>query len=111
MSLTIVPLMMSSSACKDHAWSLGSLLLLIIGGLIIGFLGRVLAPGDRDSIPLWLTLVVGVLGILIGNWLYVDVFGGKCATTGVDWIRHLVQIVTAAVLVVIAAGVTGRRRV
>src|SRR6476469_3076322 len=107
-STTVVPMALSG-AC-NQAWGLGSLILLIIGGLIIGFLGRVLAPGDRDSIPLWLTLVVGVAGILIGTWLYVDVFGGKCATGGVDWIRHLVQIITAAVLVVITAGMAGRRR-
>jgi len=42
--------------------------------------------------------------------LYVDVFGGKCATSGVDWLRHIVQIITAAVLVMIAATATGRSR-
>ena len=51
-----------------------------------------------------------IVGILLGNWLYVDVFSGKCATSGVDWLRHIVQIITAAVLVMIAATATGRRR-
>ena len=76
----------------------------------VGLLGKFLAPGSRDNIPLWLTIVCGIVGILLGNWLYVDVFGGKCATSGVDWLRHIVQIITAAVLVVIAAGLTGRSR-
>jgi uncharacterized membrane protein YeaQ/YmgE (transglycosylase-associated protein family) len=107
---TALPMGMSSSACDSHAWDLGSLLLLLIGGIIIGLLGKFLAPGSRDNIPLWLTIVCGIVGILLGNWLYVDVFGGKCATSGVDWLRHIVQIITAAVLVVIAAGVTGRSR-
>jgi uncharacterized membrane protein YeaQ/YmgE (transglycosylase-associated protein family) len=107
---SIIALAMSSSACDNHAWSLGSLIILLIGGVIIGLLGKFVAPGSRDNIPLWLTVVCGIGGILLGNWLYVDVFGGKCATSGVDWLRHIVQIITAAVLVMIAATATGRSR-
>jgi uncharacterized membrane protein YeaQ/YmgE (transglycosylase-associated protein family) len=107
---SIIPLAMTSSACDNHAWSLGSLIILLIGGVIIGLLGKFLAPGSRDNIPLWLTVLCGIVGILLGNWLYVDVFGGKCATSGVDWLRHIVQIITAAVLVMIAATATGRSR-
>ena len=80
--VTIVPMALTSSACDNHAWSLGSLIVLLIGGVIIGLLGKFVAPGSRDSIPLWLTVVCGIAGILLGNWLYVDVFGGKCATSG-----------------------------
>ena len=81
---------------------------VIVMGIIIGVLGKFVAPGNRDNIPIWLTIVCGIVGILLGNWLYVDVFGGKCATSGVDWLRHIVQIITAAILVVIAAAATGR---
>ena len=107
---TVIPMALTSRACDDHAWSVGSLILLLIGGIIIGLLGKFVAPGSRDNIPLWLTVLCGVVGILLGNWLYVDVFGGKCATSGVDWLRHIVQILTAAVLVMVAASVTGRSR-
>jgi len=108
--MTMLPLLMTSSACQNHAWHLGSLIILLIGGVIIGVLGKLLAPGNRDQIPFWLTVACGIAGILLGNWLYVDVFGGKCATSGIDWLRHIVQIVTAAVLVMIAASLTGRSR-
>ena len=107
---TALPTAMTSRACDNHAWDLGSLILLLVGGVIIGLLGKFLAPGSRDNIPLWLTVVCGIVGILLGNWLYVDVFNGKCATSGVDWLRHIVQILTAAVLVAIAATATGRSR-
>lgn len=107
---TIAPMALTSSACDKHAWSLGSLVILLIGGVVIGLLGKLLAPGSRDNIPLWLTVVCGIVGILLGNWLYVDVLGGTCATSGIDWLRHLVQIITAAVLVAIAATATGRSR-
>jgi uncharacterized membrane protein YeaQ/YmgE (transglycosylase-associated protein family) len=107
---TISPMALTSSACDNHAWSVGSLVILLIGGVIIGLLGKLVAPGSRDNIPLWLTVACGIVGILLGNWLYVDVFGGTCATSGVDWLRHIVQIIPAAVLVAIAATATGRSR-
>jgi uncharacterized membrane protein YeaQ/YmgE (transglycosylase-associated protein family) len=61
------------------------------------------APGNRDNIPLWLTIVCGIVGVLIGyGWL-----GG---TKGIDWLAFFVSIIFAAVLVMIAATVTGRSR-
>jgi len=76
---------------------------VIVMGIIIGLLGKFVAPGDRDNIPLWLTVVCGIVGVLIGyGWL-----GG---TSGIDWLAFLVSIVFAAILVMIAATVTGRAR-
>jgi uncharacterized membrane protein YeaQ/YmgE (transglycosylase-associated protein family) len=40
----------------------------IIAGLIIGLLAKLVVPG-RQNIPLWLTVALGVVGALIGNWL------------------------------------------
>jgi uncharacterized membrane protein YeaQ/YmgE (transglycosylase-associated protein family) len=88
----------------------GEIVSLIIGGIIIGLLGKFFAPGNRDKIPLWLTLVCGIGGIFLGNFLYVDVFDYKADTIGFDWWRHLWQVAVAAVLVVVAAGVTGRSK-
>ena len=42
---------------------------VIIAGIIIGLLGKFVAPGDRDNIPLWLTVVCGVGGVIIGYHL------------------------------------------
>jgi uncharacterized membrane protein YeaQ/YmgE (transglycosylase-associated protein family) len=82
---------------------------VIVAGIIIGLLGKFVAPGDRDNIPLWLTVVCGVGGVLIGY--YVAAALGVEATSGIDWIRWIVSIGVAAVLVVIAAAVTGRGKV
>jgi uncharacterized membrane protein YeaQ/YmgE (transglycosylase-associated protein family) len=79
---------------------------VLIAGLIIGLLGKFVAPGDRDNIPLWLTLLCGIGGVLIGY--YVAAALGVEATKGIDWIRWIISIVLAAILVVIAATVTGR---
>jgi uncharacterized membrane protein YeaQ/YmgE (transglycosylase-associated protein family) len=80
---------------------------VLVAGLIIGLLGKFVAPGDRDNIPLWLTVLCGIGGVLIGY--YVAAALGVEATRGVDWIRWIISIIVAAVLVMIAASVTGRR--
>jgi len=80
---------------------------VIVAGIIIGLLGKFFAPGNRDNIPLWLTVVCGIGGVLIGYYLAAAL--GVEATRGIDWIRWIISIIVAAVLVVIAASVTGRR--
>jgi uncharacterized membrane protein YeaQ/YmgE (transglycosylase-associated protein family) len=79
---------------------------VIIAGIIIGLLGKFVAPGDKDNIPIWLTIVCGIGGVLIG-WFIYDALGGD-TNSGVDWVRWIVAILVAAVLVVIASTVTGR---
>jgi uncharacterized membrane protein YeaQ/YmgE (transglycosylase-associated protein family) len=80
---------------------------VIIAGIIIGLLGKFFAPGDRDNIPLWLTVLCGIGGVLIGYYLAAAL--GVDETRGIDWIRWIISIVVAAILVVIAATITGRR--
>ena len=79
---------------------------VIIAGIIIGLLGKFFAPGNRDNIPLWLTVLCGIGGVLIGY--YVAAALGVEATKGIDWIRWIISIIVAAILVMIAATVTGR---
>ena len=79
---------------------------LLIAGLIIGLLGKFVAPGARDNTPLWLTLVCGVVGVVIGY--YVAGALGVAHTNGVDWLRWIIPIIVAAVLVVAASTLTGR---
>src|SRR5215213_11224421 len=40
----------------------------IIIGAIIGALARLILPG-RQHIPIWLTILVGVVAALVGTWL------------------------------------------
>ncbi|MEC3975579.1 GlsB/YeaQ/YmgE family stress response membrane protein [Amycolatopsis sp. H20-H5] len=73
----------------------------IIVGLVLGVIGRLLAPGAQ-KIPLWLTIVVGIVAAFIGNWL-AGVFGVR-DTNGIDWIRHVFQVAAAVVGVLLATG-------
>jgi uncharacterized membrane protein YeaQ/YmgE (transglycosylase-associated protein family) len=79
---------------------------VIIAGIIIGLLGKFVAPGDKDNIPIWLTILCGIGGVILGWYLYTA-FGGN-GSPGVDWVRWIVAIAVAAVLVVIASTVTGK---
>ncbi len=83
------------------------IIVVIIAGIIIGALGKFVAPGDRDNIPIWLTILCGIAGVLIGYYAAAGL--GVEETDGVDWLRWLISIAVAAVLVMIAASVTGRR--
>jgi uncharacterized membrane protein YeaQ/YmgE (transglycosylase-associated protein family) len=79
----------------------------ILFGLIIGALGRLVVPG-KQSIPIWLTLVVGVVAALIGTFVAAAL--GVDDTGGIDWIELALQIGLAAVGVALVAGARGRRR-
>ena len=79
----------------------------LIIGLIIGALGRLVVPG-RQSMPIWLTMLIGVVAALVGS-LIARAFGVE-NTPGVDWIELFIQVALAAVGVGIAVGIGGSRR-
>jgi uncharacterized membrane protein YeaQ/YmgE (transglycosylase-associated protein family) len=79
----------------------------LIVGLIIGALGRLVVPG-KQNIPIWLTMVIGVVAALLGTVIARAV--GVSDTKGVDWIELLFQVVLAAIGVALVAGVGSRRR-
>jgi uncharacterized membrane protein YeaQ/YmgE (transglycosylase-associated protein family) len=71
--------------------TIGSILGAIIIGAIIGALGRLVLPG-RQPIPIWLTIVVGIVAALIGTFIV----GSMRNTNGIDWVEILVQVALAA---------------
>ena len=79
----------------------------IIVGLIIGALGRLVVPG-KQNIPIWLTLIVGVVAALIGSAI-AKAFG-VADTNGIDWTELIIQIALAAGGVVLVARLWGRRK-
>jgi uncharacterized membrane protein YeaQ/YmgE (transglycosylase-associated protein family) len=86
-------------------FGLFSIIGIIIGGLIIGLLGKAIVRGRQD-IPLWLTIVAGIVGVLIGSAI-ASAFGWE--TRGIWNIGELVlQILVGAVAVAGAAAVWPR---
>ena len=82
---------------------------VLIAGVFIGFLGKWVAPGDKDNTPLWLTMLCGIVGALIG-WIIYLAFGGN-GSPGLDWACWIVVVVCSAILVVIASTLTGLNKV
>jgi len=77
---------------------LGTLLGGLIAGIIIGPLARLVLPG-KQSISLVMTIVLGAVGAIVGGFVYEALGGGE--TSGIDWVRLLVQVGVAAVVVLI----------
>ncbi len=78
----------------------------LIIGLIIGALGRLVLPGKQD-IPIWLTMLIGVVAAFIGTFLASAI--GVADTRGIDWIELALQVGLAAAGVALVAGMRGRR--
>jgi uncharacterized membrane protein YeaQ/YmgE (transglycosylase-associated protein family) len=78
----------------------------IVIGLVIGALGRLVVPG-KQNIPIWLTLLIGVVAAIIGTFLAAAL--GVDDTRGIDWIELALQVGLAAVGVALVAGTRGRR--
>ncbi|MFD3695813.1 GlsB/YeaQ/YmgE family stress response membrane protein [Streptomyces sp. NPDC058646] len=68
----------------------------IIVGLVLGLIARLILPGKQHQ-PLWLTAIFGILGGVLGN--AVATWIGVNDTRGIDWIRHLLQVAGAVLLV------------
>jgi uncharacterized membrane protein YeaQ/YmgE (transglycosylase-associated protein family) len=81
---------------------------IIIGGAIIGALARLVMPG-KQNIPWWATIGAGIVGMLVGDFLarllHVE------TTSGIDWIRHILQVVVAVLAVGGVASLMGRKSV
>lgn len=76
----------------------------IIFGAIIGMLARAVLPG-RQSISAPITVILGIVGAVVGYWVMPE------NTGGIDWLRWIVSIAAAAALTVGYGLATGRKQI
>ncbi|MCR3753665.1 GlsB/YeaQ/YmgE family stress response membrane protein [Lentzea californiensis] len=88
--------------------TIGGVIGALVIGLVLGLLGKLFAPG-KQGIPIWLTILVGIVAAFIGTWIARLL--GVQDTPGIDWIEVIIQIVVAAIGVSVVAGVYGRKSV
>lgn len=100
-ALAAVPLVAAKGDTFRLDTDIGSILGYILVGLIVGLLARVLVPG-RDPVGLLGTLVIGVVGAVLGGWLAGAFFQ---ETEGVDWLASI----GVAVLLVLLTRAGSRR--
>ncbi len=65
----------------------------IIAGAIIGSLARLVLPGEQN-LSMGLTIGIGFAGALVGGLIAQAV--GLDNTSGIDWIKHIIQVAVAA---------------
>jgi uncharacterized membrane protein YeaQ/YmgE (transglycosylase-associated protein family) len=83
----------------------GNIIWFILFGAVIGIIARVIVPGS-GGMGWLLTIVVGIVGAVLGGWLAGAVLP---ETNGADWIA---SILVAALLVwIVARAGAGRRTV
>lgn len=105
--LAVLPVILAQGEGGDGPeLTLGGILVWILIGAVIGIVARLLIPGT-GGMSWVLTIVVGIIGAVLGGWLAGEIFA---ETEGVDWIA---SILVAAILVFIVArmGAGPRRRV
>ncbi|OBJ01880.1 transglycosylase [Mycobacterium alsense] len=86
---------------------IGSIILAIIVGAIIGVVARLVMPG-KQSIGMIMTVLLGAVGGLLGS-VVAGQFGYHNANGGIAWIPFFIGVVVAVVLIAIYEAVTGRR--
>lgn len=79
----------------------------VVAGVIVGVIARLIVPG-KQAIPIWLTVLIGLLGALGGNAL-ASVLGVR-STGGVDWTRHVLQVIVAVAAVYVVGALRGTTR-
>jgi uncharacterized membrane protein YeaQ/YmgE (transglycosylase-associated protein family) len=72
---------------------LGEIVAILVSGLVIGALGRLAVPGP-DPMPIWLTILLGIVGSIVGGMVALSI------GLGVGGV--FVLSVLAATLIVIA---------
>jgi len=88
---------------------MGQIIGTIIFGAVIGILARLVIPG-KQAMGMIITIVIGIIGALIGYWLWGLISSeGNEDTSGIDWIRWIISIIVAVVLTLIYTGATRER--
>jgi uncharacterized membrane protein YeaQ/YmgE (transglycosylase-associated protein family) len=72
---------------------LGDIVAILVSGFVIGALGRLAVPG-RDPMPIWMTILLGIVGSIVG--------GAVALSLGFGVYGVFVLSVLAATLIVIA---------
>lgn len=80
---------------------------LLIVGLIIGAVARLVKPG-RQSIGIGLTLLLGVVGALVGGWLASLM--GRGSITELNVVGFILAVIVAVLLIGLAEMGMGSRR-
>lgn len=81
---------------------------LLIVGLIIGAVARLIKPG-RQTVGIAVTMLLGVVGAMIGGWLASLM--GRGSITELNFVGFILAVIVAVLLIGLVEGTMGRRRI
>ncbi|GAB2611166.1 GlsB/YeaQ/YmgE family stress response membrane protein [Pseudactinotalea suaedae] len=85
-------------------FTVGGIIGTIIFGAVIGILARLVKPGPQ-RVSIVATVIIGIIGAVVGYFL-AGLLGVE-STGGIDWIRWLISIVVAVIVLGIYIGMSG----
>lgn len=80
----------------------------LILGLIAGVIARIVIPGKQPG-GFWVTLLLGVLGAMLGGWLGGLLFNINFSEFW-SWESWLFSVIGAIIVILIAQAIFGRRK-
>jgi uncharacterized membrane protein YeaQ/YmgE (transglycosylase-associated protein family) len=105
MAYRLAPVGLAALSLVAAKGDIGNIVWFIVVGAIVGIIARLIVPGS-GGMGWLLTIVVGIVGAVLGGWLAGQVLE---ETKGVDWIA---SILVASLLVwIVARAGAGRRAV
>lgn len=89
--------------------ALGTLITVIVVGLIAGFIARAVVPG-RQSMGIVATILLGIVGSFVGGFLGFLIFHSDAQDGFLQPSGIIGSIIGAIIALLIYGAVTGRRR-
>ncbi len=79
----------------------------LVAGAVVAIIASLLRRG-KNAMPWWGTWLAGIGGALIGYSVAAQL--GVAETGGVDWIRWIISVVLAIILISLGERVFGRKK-
>jgi MprA protease rhombosortase-interaction domain-containing protein len=83
------------------------LIAVLIAGAVLAIIASLIQRGS-SGMPWWGNWIAGIGGVLLGYWL-AGLFG-VAETDRFDWIRWIISVAVAVVLLFVGGAIFGRRR-
>ena len=78
----------------------------LIAGAVVALIATLIRRG-KTGLPWWGTWLAGVGGAAIGYWLAAQL--GVASTPGIDWLRWVISVAVALVLIGLGQGLVRRK--